>query len=136
MNVYLAGGMRSGWQKKVKDAVAHHNYFDPRVKEMKKKPTLEEYGTWDLHYIKMCDLVFAYMERTNPSGVGMACELGFAYGIGKTVILVLENANGFQNDRYLQFMKKVSNITFDNFDEGLAFLSSFHPHYHFLNKGK
>jgi len=128
MRVYLAGGMRSGWQDKVKKLTEKYftfSFYDPRDKEYDGKPTLIEYGTWDLHYIKRCDIVFAYMERTNPSGVGMACELGYAFAMGKTVILVLEEGNESQKDRYLQFMKKVSTITYDNLEDAIKYLASF-----------
>lgn len=127
MKVYLAGGMRTGWQDKVREALPSFTFLDPRFKGAsdERKLTLEEYGLWDLHHIKECDVVFGYMEKSNPSGVGMACELGYAFGLGKTVILVLEEPNHHQEDRYLQFMQKVSHITFADFEEGIKFLKRF-----------
>ena len=123
MKVYLAGGMRSDWQDKV-NSLKGITFLDPRDKP-DKKMDLDEYGTWDLTYIKDCDIVFGYMERTNPSGVGMACELGYAFGIGKTVILVLEEGHETQKDRYLNFMKKVSHVTYDNLEDGIKYLTNF-----------
>ena len=75
--------------------------------------------------IKDSQIVFGYMETTNPSGVGMACELGYAYALGKTVILVLEKDNQHQKDRYLRWMEKVAHVTFENFNEGVAYLHKF-----------
>lgn len=125
MKVYLAGGMRSGWQEIVKQQMPHLDFFDPRDKELDDTWNLDKFGSWDLAHIRRCDVVFAYMEKTNPSGVGMACEMGYAYGLGKTVILCLELDNEHQKDRYLGFMRKVSQIVFDNFEEALDYLKTF-----------
>jgi nucleoside 2-deoxyribosyltransferase len=129
VKIYLAGGMRTNWQDKVFDALDPKLVwiFDPRTKGQisDKKMSLEEYSTWDLHHIKQCDIVFGFMERTNPSGIGMAVELGYAFGIGKTVILVLEENNEHQLDRYIQFMKKTAHVTFNNLEEGVNFLKTF-----------
>ena len=123
MKVYLAGGFKTNWQEKVKE-IKSLECISPKDKE-NKAMSLKEYGTWDLHYIKNCDIVFAYMERTNPSGIGLACEIGYAYGIGKTVITVLEKDNQFHEDRYMSFIEKVSHIVFETFEEGLEYLKNF-----------
>jgi hypothetical protein len=126
MNIYLAGGMRTNWQDKVIEAVGFaHRIFDPRKKGAEKSMTLEEYGTWDLTYVKKCDIVFVYMEKTNPSGIGLACEAGFGYGIGKTVITVIEPDNEHQADRYIAFLKKVSHVVFDNLEDGIEYLKAY-----------
>lgn len=124
--VYLAGGMRSGWQDTVKNSV-NLNFIDPRHKGNAKDKTmsLSEYGTWDLHHIKICDIVFAYMERDNPSGIGMAIEMGYAKGIGKTVVLCLEQDHKTQKDRYLVFMEKAADVVFNDFNAAILYLKSF-----------
>lgn len=119
--IYLAGGLRSNWQKKVTDKV-DAIFYNPREKEVDKVLTLLEFGTWDLHFIKKCDIVFGHMERTNPSGVGMAVEMSYAKALGKTVILCLEENNEHVKDRYLQFMKKVSDIVFTDIDDAINYL--------------
>lgn len=122
MKVYLAGGMRTNWQAKVIGACKGLKFINPCD-----KPNLELtlYGTWDLHAIKQSDIVFGYMEKTNPSGIGLAAELGFAFGLGKTVILALEPENETQKDKYLQFLKKVANVTFENFPDAIDYLKTF-----------
>ena len=126
--VYLAGGYRSAWQLKVKE-VEGFVWFDPKEKERPEGKvipmTLNEYGTWDLHFIKESDIVFVYAERTNPSCIGLAVEIGFAKGLGKTIILVLEENHETIKDRYMQFLKKAASITFDNLEAGVGFLQSF-----------
>lgn len=125
MKVYLAGGFKSGWQQRVKNKASEHVYFDPSTKEAKSKWGLSLYGTWDLHHIKQCNIVFAYMERTNPSGIGLAVEVGYAHGLGKTVILVLENNNKYHKDRYMQFLRKAADVVFDDLLLGIVFLQEF-----------
>lgn len=124
IKIYLAGGLRSGWQDKLKATLPQIDFISPLDKD-DKSMNVYEYGTWDLHHIKYCDLVFAYMEKTNPSGIGLSCEIGFAYGIGKTVIAVLEPENEYMKDSYLQFIKKVSHLCFDNLEQGIKYLSNF-----------
>lgn len=122
--IYLAGGIRSNWQEKVTSQV-NAEFFNPRTKEVNGILTLAEFGTWDLHHIKKCDIVFAYMEKTNPSGIGMSVEIGYAKALGKTVILCLEPNNEKIKDSYLQFMTKVADITFDDFDAAIQYLKLF-----------
>lgn len=126
--VYLAGGFRSDWQLKIKK-LNGFIWLDPKEKERPKgveiPMSLGEYGTWDLHFIKSSDIVFAYAEKTNTSCIGLAVEIGYAKGLNKTVILVLEPNNETIDDKYLQFLKIAANITFDNFQDGLNYLQSF-----------
>jgi len=119
--IYLAGGIKSNWQQKIVNSI-DAEFFNPRTKEVDRTLTLTEFGTWDLHFIKQCDIVFAYMEKNNPSGIGMAVEMGYAKGLGKTVILCLEPDNEFIKAGYLQFMKKVSDVVYENIDEAIAHL--------------
>lgn len=120
--VYLAGGFNSDWRDKVK-LCTNVEFIDPKEKEVKKEFQWFEYGCWDLHYIKQTDISFVYMERTNPSGFGLSVEIGYAKAMGKTVILVLEN--GHEKDKYLQFLKTVADVVYDNLEDGISFLSSF-----------
>lgn len=126
--VYLAGGYKSNWQAEVKK-INNFTWFDPKEKErpngVEIPMTLNEYGTWDLHFVKQSDIVFAYAERTNPSCIGLSVEIGFAKGLGKTVILVLEPNHETIKDNYMQFLKKAASITFENLQDGIDYLQSF-----------
>ncbi len=123
--VYLAGGMRGEWREQIKKECKGLIIFCPVDKESSQTMTVDEYGTWDLHYIKQADIVFGYMERTNPSGIGLACEMGLAYGLGKTVILVLEKNSQHFADENLEFLRKVAHITFAELREGIDYLGAF-----------
>lgn len=120
--VYLAGGFKSSWQKKVKK-ITNVKFIDPKEKEQTKQFQWFEYGCWDLHHIKQSDICFVYMEKENPSGFGLSVEIGYAKALGKTVILVLET--GHEKYKYLQFLKTVADVVYDNLQEGIDFLSSF-----------
>lgn len=88
--VYLAGGMKSGWQEDLKELVGDNFIFFDPCKHNLSNP--KEYSIWDSHFVKQCDILFAYMEYDNPSGIGLAYEIGLARGLGKTVILVDEKS--------------------------------------------
>ena len=126
--VYLAGGYRTNWQEKVKE-LKGFKWLDPKEKERPNGTaipmSLNEYGTWDLHQIKQSDIVFVYAERTNKSCIGLSVESGYAKGLGKTVILVLEPNHETIDDRYLQFLKKAACITFEKLEDGMDYLMSF-----------
>lgn len=123
--VYLAGGMRTSWRQKVAEQTTGLHIMSPSEKEQQREMSLAEYSTWDLHYIHQVDIIFGYMERTNPSGIGLACELGYAFGKDKTVILVREKDSEHFKDRYLAFLEKVSNVVFHDLDAGIEYLSTF-----------
>ena len=127
--VYLAGGMRTPWRATIKEDCPGFIWADPQSKpegsEDTARLTTEEYGAWNKHAIHTSSIVFAYMERENPSGIGLAIDIAYAKAQGKTVILVLEPHNEVILDRYLAGLKNVADVVFDNLDEGLAYLHLF-----------
>src|SRR5687767_4074591 len=108
MKVYLAGGMRSDWRDQVK-AVSGHTYIDPTQHKLE---DAIGYTFWDLAAVESCDLVFAYMEKDNPSGVGMVLEIGYALGLGKKVIFVDE-----QNNKYFAIVRESVSALYDTLDK-------------------
>src|SRR5674476_245637 len=122
--VYLAGGFTSNWRDRIKE-LSNLNFIDPKEKELKKEFQWNEYGCWDLHFIKQCDICFVYMERINPSGYGLAVEIGYAKALGKTIVLVLELNHETVKDKYLLFLKTASDIVYDNLQDGINYLASF-----------
>lgn len=122
--VYLAGGFKSDWRKRIKKTTGFI-WINPKEKEINRTMTPSEYGKWDLHYIRQADIVFVYVERDNTSCIGLSVEAGYAKGIGKTVILVLESNHETIKDSYLQIITQVSDVIFDNFEDGINYLKSF-----------
>lgn len=125
LKVYLAGGMRSNWQQKVIGINPEFTCFNPQSNYTNGNDSLKLYGAWDKHHIKQSDMVVAYMEKDHPSGFGLACELGYARGLGKTVILCMEKDNEFNDYRYLRFMELFADIVFYNFEEMLTHYKSY-----------
>ena len=123
--VYLSGGFKSGWQEiiinKLRDKFI---FFNPRNHDLY-NPDL--YTAWDIHFVQECDIIFAFMENTNPSGYGLAFELGIAYAMNKTIILVDEKSIYDESfSRYFKILHRPSNVVFSNLDEGIEFLESFY----------
>lgn len=77
--VYLAGGMRSNWQDKVKKAFPGIMFLDPRDHGAKEEAA---YTAWDLTGVELADIVFGYIEKDNPNGAGLALEFGYAAKAG------------------------------------------------------
>lgn len=129
--VYLAGGFRSEWGNYVTTHVNSENllFINPKNKEFKNGERIvmdvNEYGKWDLHFIKQSDIVFVYVERTNTSCIGLCCEAGYAKGLGKTVITVLEPDHAYIKDDYLSFLTQISDIVFQDLENGINYLKSF-----------
>lgn len=127
--VYLAGGFKSDWQVSVANECPLIDFINPKEKEFENGIRIEmsvnEYGVWDLHFIKKSDIVFVYVERSNASCIGLSCEAGYAKGLGKTVITVIEPNNETIKDEYLSFITQVSDIVFDNLSDGVSYLKSF-----------
>ena len=119
MNVYCSGGMKSGWQDKLifNTKLINHIFFNP-AKHGLDKP--EQYTIWDLEKIKQCDIVFAYIELNNPSGIGLSLEIGYALALGKTVILVDE-----KHDPKMEIVRQSVSIVFMSLEEGIEFLLHF-----------
>ena len=121
MKVYLAGGMKSGWQDVVRREVEHHTYYDPRDHAL---TNWRHYSAWDLGMIVQCDWVFGYFEKDNPSGYGLCAEIGYGKGLGKQIILVDEISGVSElHSRHLRIVEALADAWFYDFDEGIDFLA-------------
>jgi nucleoside 2-deoxyribosyltransferase len=121
MKVYLAGGLRSGWQDVVKASVPEHEYLDPRIDKPK---AVEEYTAQDIAMIEACDVVFAYFEATNPAGYDMMLEIGYAKALGKRIIFVDEkSAVGDVPARYFGMARMLADYAATSLNDGLCHLS-------------
>jgi len=111
--VYLAGGMKSGWQDPVKEAVPGVIFIDPREHALKDEVG---YTTWDLAGVERADIVFGNMEATNPSGAGLAVEFGWGARAGKLLLLVEQS--GYAQQRYFGMVRALAHARFGG-DTGL-----------------
>lgn len=122
--VFLSGGFKSNWQKNVIDELGQSfTFFNPREHGLEHS---DLYTTWDIHFVKECDILFAYMESTNPSGYGIAFELGCAYALGKTIILIDERSAGDKSfGKYFKILHKPSGVVLSDLHEGINYLKKF-----------
>jgi nucleoside 2-deoxyribosyltransferase len=122
--VFLSGGFKSNWQQKVIDKLPDKFvFFNPR-EHMLVDST--EYTYWDIHFIRQCDIIFAYLEKTNPSGLGLIFEIGIAYGLNKTIILVDEKSGEDELfKKYFNIVKHASSSVTTSFEAALKYLESF-----------
>lgn len=122
--VFLSGGFKSGWQSVVIQELGDQfTFFNPQTHGLNHH---YEYTTWDIHFVRECDILFAHMEDTNPSGYGLAFELGIAHALNKTIILVDQKS---PNDpvfaRYYRILHKPAGVVFSNLSDGINYLKTF-----------
>lgn len=98
-------------------------FYNPGAHEINEG---EEYTAWDLHYVRRCDIMFGYMEATNPSGIGLSLEVGYARALGKTVILVDERSAGDRAFAHrFHIVRETASITLNSLSDGMRVLQSF-----------
>lgn len=120
MIIYLAGGMKTDWRRFVRDAVPHHVYLSPADHQLTEP---RHYKAWDLAAIRTSDVLFGYFAADNPSGFGLAVELGYAKGKDKLVILADEkSAADAELERYIAFLRVTADVTFDALADAIAYL--------------
>ncbi len=122
--VFLSGGFKSNWQQDVVDQLGNDFlFFNPRSHGLDNS---EQYTTWDIHFVKECDIFFAYMEKSNPSGYGLAFELGLAHAWNKTIILVDERSSSDESfANYFKILYKPSGVVVSRINEGIEILRTF-----------
>ena len=122
--VFLSGGFKSNWQDKVIDQLKDEFiFYNPRGHEL---IDADSYTTWDIHFVKECDILFAYMEESNPSGYGLSFEIGVAYALNKTIILVDEKSKHDKIfEKYFKIVYNPSGVVFHNLSEGIKYLEKF-----------
>ena len=119
MKVYLAGGMAGDWREKVRERfrlTKNIVFFDPTSTQFKDP---KHYTNWDLKAIDRCDVLFAYLEDSNPSGLGMSAEIGYAKALNKIIIFVNEQVG----NKYTPFLRECSDYYEFDLDGGMDCLS-------------
>ena len=93
MIIYLAGGMRDGWQDRVRPLLGSNVVLDPRSWG---SPDPAVYTMRDLQGVREADVVLVHMSSSNPSGFGLSVELGYAYALGKRIVFCDEIASDWR----------------------------------------
>ena len=133
--VYLCGGMRSNWQDAVIKSVEDPHeercgFFDPRDKREEAMST-REIVDQDLAWIDRCDVVFAYLEESNPYGANLAMEIGYAKAKGKYIIFVDE-----KELREFMMARESADKLFSSFEEGIKWFQNLIYEYTIVFKGE
>lgn len=123
-NVYLSGGFRANWQESVISELGDQFAFlNPRSHKL---ADAAQYWTWDIHFVRNCDILFAYMDKDNPSGYGLALEVGLALALNKTIILVDERSKvdpSFEN--YFRIIHRSASVVLPTLADGIEYLQKF-----------
>jgi hypothetical protein len=132
VTIYLAGGMRTNWQDTLIEFMRRQRpevpviYLDPRQSGAKDEET---YTAWDVAAVAMADILFVYLEAENPSGAGLALEIGVAEGLkragkpAKEIVFVCDPKH--PHHRYFGMARVCSNSVYDDFQQGLQRLADF-----------
>jgi len=121
--IYLAGGFKSGWQDQIRSEFAGMaNFIDPRKHEIVPG---KSYTAWDLKGVESSNLVFAYLESSNPGGYALALEIGYAKALGKTVIFVEDPPTASdERARYLEMLRATADYDCVSIGDGSKILRS------------
>lgn len=113
MIIYLAGGMRDGWQDRAISLLSEHEILDPRSWNSL-SPTV--YTARDLNAILRADCLLVHMASTNPSGLGLSVELGYAYALCKKIVFCDEIQNDWRS-RYFDMHRVMASIVCPSIEE-------------------
>ncbi|KVP96889.1 hypothetical protein WJ97_13775 [Burkholderia ubonensis] len=116
--VYFAGGMKTGWPEHVKKAVPGVIYIDPSESGLTDE---KAYTAYDLAGVERSEVVFGFMEKTNPGGSGLAVEFGWGAHAGKTLLLVEES--GYPQQRYFGMVRALAHACYEGeagFEQAIA----------------
>lgn len=108
--------MRGEWRARVKAAVPSVEWLDPATHGLRDP---KAYTAWDLQAVREADVIFAYLERSNPYGFNMAFEVGYAHALGKPIIFVDEKHG--PNDRPCSMLRQLSDWA-TKLEDGIRFL--------------
>ncbi|WP_060064728.1 hypothetical protein [Burkholderia ubonensis] len=107
--VYFAGGMKTGWPARVREAVPGVIYIDPSESGLKDE---KAYTAYDLAGVERSNVVFGFMEKTNPGGSGLAVEFGWAAARGGKALLLVEE-QGYPQQRYFGMVRALAHACYE-----------------------
>ncbi len=113
--VYLSGGIRREWRNSVKERFKDVDFIDPMETYT---PYASVYAWRNLQSITDCDIVFAFIEPTNHSGIGLSFELGYALALGKHTIFIDQSGT----NRFEYPANAVASYVVGDFEEAMAIL--------------
>lgn len=123
MKIYLSGGSRGDWQDDLIRAITTNGveFIDPRDWADEQDPQV--YTAKDLAGVEAADLVIAFLDDGNPSGIGMALEVGYAKALGKSIVSFIAPSN--PKARYFDIVKAASTTSFTDYKKFVLLLRNF-----------
>lgn len=119
IKIYLSGGMYSGWQDKL-PSIEGVEFFDPRVLPQQNLNVSANYFVnEDVKGVRESDLVFCYIEESNPMPLGAAWECAVAAENNIPIITVWEK--GYVDP----FFSVYSLYLYTNFEDGIKRLTKY-----------
>jgi len=90
--VYLSGGFVTSWQEEVMEAVPEAEFYNPKDFDMAGllRTPVDIYAPMDRIQIEDSDIVFGYLEASNPTPINIVAECCYAKALGKIVVLCNE----------------------------------------------
>lgn len=127
VDVYLAGGMRSGWQDRVKadlKKLREKNlvrWNDPRDNQTK---VPEEYKLLDIMRVETADIILGLAEDDNPGLYALCVEISIGKTKGARTILIneLKEATDPKRSRYFDFISIVCDFQTPDYHKGIEML--------------
>lgn len=120
ITVYLAGGFKSNWQDAVMSSCNDFIFKDPRLHNIQSP---KDYTDWDLKAVEESDVIFAYMENSNPGGYALALEVGYAKALNKTIIFIEEELDRERNKRF-DMVRACADYKVTSLTDGIGILLS------------
>lgn len=127
VDVYLAGGMKSGWQDQVKLALRKiHDQGLVRWSDPRDNYTADpkEYLLLDVMRAESADIIFGVAEDDNPGLYALCVELSLGHAKGARTLLVnqLKETTDPKRKKYFQFVQVVCDFETDKWHEGINML--------------
>jgi len=107
--------MKSGWQDYVMQNGPAVQYHDPRSHGLQEP---DQYTLWDLMAVQQADIILAYMESDNPSGIGLSVEVGYAKALGIPILFI----DGVSEDKRFDIARSCADAVTSSLDEGIKLL--------------
>ena len=121
MIIYLAGGMKDGWQDEIAPLLSDHTLLDPRSWST---PDPVIYTAKDLEAIRECDCILVNMRSSNPSGFGLSIELGYGYAYKKLIIFCDEIKSDWRTG-YFNMHRQMATVVCTSLQEVPAILQNY-----------
>ncbi len=123
-SLYLAGGFKGGWHDLVIGQLRNDFcIYNPQTHDLEEP---NKYTYWDLFHVDKCDILLGYMSEDNPSGYGLALEIGYAKAKNKLIILIDDRSKVDQSfSRYFAICHESADVICDTLDEAIEYLKTF-----------